>query len=68
MATAMGAQTANGSWARSYPAQFTFSIGGKEFLYGQCQSDQYWFIQELLPGGKMGSVTDSGTWDYSYAV
>jgi hypothetical protein len=48
--------------------QFTFSIGGKEFLYSQCQSDQYWFTQELLPGGKMGSVADSGTWDYSYAV
>lgn len=54
MAASMGVETANGSWSNAYLVQLPFSIGGRQFFYGQNQATRYWFIQELLPGGKMG--------------
>ncbi|KAN0072920.1 hatching enzyme [Elaphomyces granulatus] len=64
----MGAETANGSWNNPYAVQFPFSIGGRQFFYGQNLSGKNWFIQELLADGKMGSETDHGSWGYSYGV
>ncbi len=28
----------------------------------------YWFIQKLLPGGKIGEETDKNQWDEGYEV
>lgn len=64
----MGNETANGRWDNPYAIQFTFSIAGRQFFYGQNLKTHYWFIQELLPGGKMGQETANGRWDNSYAV
>ena len=62
----MGEETAHGFWNNPYAAQFPFSVGGRQFFYGQNEKNNYWFIQELLPGGKMGSETDNGTWKFFY--
>ncbi|KAJ7794263.1 hypothetical protein B0H14DRAFT_3159162 [Mycena olivaceomarginata] len=64
----MGAETANGSWNYPYAVQFPFSIGDRQFFYGQNLSEKNWFIQELKSGGKMGDETDHGTWGNAYGV
>ncbi len=62
----MGSETDNGSWNNPYATQFQFTVGGKQYFYGQNEKNCYWFIQELLPDGKMGAETDNGTWKYFY--
>lgn len=64
----MGTETANGRWKYPYAVQFPFSIGGRQFFYGQNMSEKNWFIQELLPGGKMGQETDRGNWKFAYSA
>jgi len=64
----MGSETANGTWNNAYAVQFPFTIGDRTFLYGQNQATAYWFIQELLPYGKMGSETDNGHWSKAYHI
>ncbi|CAH2904550.1 MAG: hypothetical protein PCALPYG08_7418, partial [uncultured Paraburkholderia sp.] len=64
----IGEETANGRWNNAYGVQFSFSIDGRVFFYGQNLSTNYWFIQELLPGGKMGNETANGRWNNAYGV
>ena len=64
----MGPQTDNGPKNNPYATQFPFAIGGRQFFYGQNANDRSWFIQELLPGGKIAPKTDWGTWKFFYAV
>ncbi len=64
----MGPETDHGSWSNPYAAQFPFAGGGRQFFYGQNEKNRYWFIQELLPGGKMGAETANGTWKFFYKV
>lgn len=64
----MGEETANGRWNNPYAVQFTFSIAGRQYFYGHNPQSKYWFIQELLPGGKMGQETANGHWNNPYAV
>ncbi len=62
----MGPETAHGSWNNPYASQFPFTVGGRQFFYGQNRNNNYWFIQELLTDGKMGDETDNGTWKFAY--
>lgn len=64
----MGDETANGTWNNPYAVQFPFSIGERQYFYGQNQSTNYWFVQELLSGGQMGPETDNGRWEFSYGA
>lgn len=64
----MGAETANGSWNNPYACQFPFTVGGRQFFYGQNRNNNYWFIQELNSDGTMGAETDNGSWKYFYQV
>lgn len=68
----MGTETANGDTSvheGTYEATFPFSIGGKQFYYRQnLKNNHEWFIQELLPDGKMGKQTANGQWKKSYSV
>lgn len=64
----MGPEIAHGFWKFPYAVQFPFSIGGRQFFYGQNMDERNWFIQELLPDGAMGPETDHGTWKFAYAV
>lgn len=46
---------------------FTYSVGGRQFFYAFNQRDApNWIIQELLPNGKMGQLTDNGVWGFTY--
>lgn len=62
----MGPETDHGSWNNPYATQFPFSIGGRQYFYGQNSHNNYWFIQELLADGKMGSETANGSWKFFY--
>lgn len=42
-----------------YEVSFPFSIDDKQYFYNQIPS-KYYQIQELLPGGTVGEVTDFG--------
>ena len=64
----VGATTADGKWDNPYGVHFHFNIAGKNFTYGQNLRNYDWFIQELLPGGKLGMETASGIWKNPYAV
>jgi hypothetical protein len=64
----MGAQTDSGHWNNSYHILYSFSIGNQNYLFGHNLDTKYWFIQELLPGGKMGSETDQGHWSNPYTA
>ena len=64
----MGSETDTGYWNNPYKVQFPFVINGKQYFYGQNTYSYYWFIQELLPGGKMGCETDNGHWNNPYEV
>ena len=63
-------ETASGYWNNLYEVQYPISVGDKQYFFGQHQTNnnkpKYWFIQELLPGGKMGEQTDSGYWRNFY--
>lgn len=65
----MGSQTDYGNWNNAYEIGFSFSDNnGRQFFYAQRNGPDgpSWFIQELLPGGKMGAETDHGTWQNYY--
>lgn len=67
----MGEWTDNGEWPGEYSfsVAFPFLIGGRQFFYVQSLTkDPYWFIRELLPGGKMGAETDSGKFGDPYEI
>lgn len=67
----MGEETDHGYWNEFYFVQFPFFVDGRTFFYGQSLTlaDGFnWFIQELLPNGKMGQETDQGTWRQCYAA
>jgi hypothetical protein len=64
----MGREIARGSWNYAYAVHFPFSIGGRQFFYGQNLSGKNRFIQELLLGGTIGAQTANGSWGFAYAV
>ncbi|KAK2765264.1 hypothetical protein CKAH01_15703 [Colletotrichum kahawae] len=64
----MGAQTDSGHWNNAYHVLYPLSIGNQQYFFGHNLETNYWFIQELLPGGKMGSETDQGHWATRYAA
>jgi hypothetical protein len=65
----MGGQTDSGHWKNSYAVQFPFvTIDERQFFFGHNLNNDYWFIQELLPGGRMGKETDHGSWRNPYEV
>lgn len=55
---------------RSYgfEVSFPFSIDSIQYIYYQRISNAHWFIQELLPGGKLGKETDEHVWNNLYHV
>jgi len=64
----MGKKTDSGHWNNPYGVMFPFTIDNRQYFLGQNQSTKYWFIQELLPNGKMGKETDSAHWNNPYGV
>ncbi|KLO87721.1 Uncharacterized protein LW93_10057 [Fusarium fujikuroi] len=64
----MGSQTDSGHWNNAYHVMYAFSVGNKNYLFAHNIATLYWFVQELLPGGKMGSETDQGHWATRYAA
>ncbi|GAA3276833.1 hypothetical protein [Streptomyces lavendulae] len=69
----IGKQTSSGTWGQSYEVQFPirlpFDMDDDQYFYGHDVDSKRWFIQKLLPGGKMGSgEAASGTWDQPYSV
>lgn len=51
-----------------FEVDFPFSIDSVHYIYYQRVSNSYWFIQELLVGGRMGRVTDEHVWNNLYQV
>lgn len=64
----MGPETDNGHWLSLYQVQFPYSIAGQQYFYGQDMEARKWFIELLLPGGKMGKELQNGTWAGAYQV
>lgn len=64
----MGLETDNGHWSNPYEVQFPFVIDGEQYFFGHNTHSNYWFIQKILPGGKMGSESDNGHWKNPYKV
>ncbi|KAL9647347.1 hypothetical protein ABK040_011712 [Willaertia magna] len=63
-----GKEPATGKW-KFYDKALSYSVFGKTFMFGIRNSDNRWFIQELLPEGKMGDYeTDSGMWNFNCGV
>lgn len=66
----IGAETDSGTWQQYFRASFPFFINGRHFFLAQIEAGNNhnsWFIRELLPGGKMGRETDSGSWNNFYS-
>lgn len=65
-----GDETAAGHWNNVYKVSFSFTVGGKVYLYGHNLDTYYWFIQEFTADGKlrMGSETAAGHWNNAYEV
>ncbi|UTW61665.1 hypothetical protein KFE98_16875 [bacterium SCSIO 12741] len=66
----IGAITDHGIWNNTYELQFPFHIDGQHYLYGaSITGSDRWFIQPLLPGGKMGKdETDHGNQKTKYLI
>ncbi len=66
----IGAITDNGIWNNTYELQFPYHLDGQHYLYGASISgSDRWFIQPLLPGGKLGkNETDHGNQKTKYLI
>lgn len=70
----MGSGTDSGTWVNFYKTISSFKDAqGNTYLFGlngdpdTTKNDtHHWFIQQVLPGGKMGNQTDSGQWNDYY--
>lgn len=65
----MGAQTDSRNWGNSYKSLVAFNVGGRNFIFQQHDDsggDNFWFIQEVLPGGTFGAQTAAGTFGNFY--
>jgi len=67
----LGFETDSGHWEFYYETLSAWRAGpdGRTFIYGASPTHDgrtYWFIQEILPGGKLGSETDNGHWSRWY--
>lgn len=51
-----------------FEVSFPFSVDLIQYIYYQRISNGHWFIQELLPAGKLGKETDEHFWNYLYEV
>lgn len=58
---------ANSRWY-TYGVQFSFSIGGKQYMYAQNTDTRHWFIQKIYINGNIGDETDNGRWENVYHV
>ncbi|MBD2812609.1 hypothetical protein ID853_17430 [Xenorhabdus sp. Vera] len=65
----------SGEWNTFYPSMFTYSIDDSTYLFAQTDKyshgGYYWFIQRLLPGGKLDSAVRDGNgknWGEFYQV
>ena len=56
-----------GKWNNAYK-HIVINVMGEPILFGQNQSNHYWFLQPILTGGKMGEESDNGFWKFSYAT
>jgi hypothetical protein len=64
----MGPETAHGHLKQPFHVATFFEVNSKLYYYTQNLDTKFWYIQELLPGGRMGKKTTNGTWRNSYDV
>ncbi|KAF5585161.1 hypothetical protein FPCIR_8429 [Fusarium pseudocircinatum] len=64
----MGSQTDSGHWNNADHVMYAFSVGNKDYLFAHNITTFYWFIQELLPDGKMGGETQQDHWATRYGA
>ncbi|CAM3326405.1 hypothetical protein HZS38_06550 [Xenorhabdus nematophila] len=52
-----------------YSAQFPYLIDGKTFIFNQTFDEKkgnFYIVQEMMPDGNHGEITDEGTWNSFY--
>ena len=64
----MGAKTDFGGGETVYPVQFPLTVRDWTFSHGHDPNSKEWFVQELLPGGKLSGEIDQGSWNNAYHV
>jgi len=61
----MGYELMNGRWADDEGSIIRFNTAEKQLIMGH-KRDGGWWLQQFLPTGDPGRVTDQGTWRYTY--